>query len=155
MIIFIAANLLFSTSIILYLPHFNPFAETHFTTGIMKRISFILEPDAPPQNFTGHNISQTEIQVFWAPVPQDKVNGILIRYVVFYKRAPGKHPFHYKIFNGSHLQGIIDGLQPFTGYDLTVNAYTIKGPGPFSSYITVKTEEEGMSTFRIWHVNVK
>ncbi|XP_078352309.1 uncharacterized protein LOC144637005 [Oculina patagonica] len=99
-------------------------------------------PDAPPQTFFGYNISQTEIQLHWTPVPQDKVNGIVISYNVSYKRVPGNQPTEYRIFNGSQLQGIIDGLKPFTIYELNVKAFTIKGGGPSSSNIEVKTEEE-------------
>ena len=50
-----------------------------------------------------------------------------------------------KIFNGSRSYGVIDGLLPFTVYALNVSASTVKGQGPASPAITVKTEEEGGS----------
>ncbi|KAJ7374215.1 hypothetical protein OS493_007289 [Desmophyllum pertusum] len=88
-------------------------------------------PDAPPPNFRGYNISQTEIQLFWGPVPQDKANGIITHYNVSYKKAQGNHYSKYSRFNnGSTFKG------------LDVKAFTIKGNGPSSVDITVKTEEE-------------
>ena len=88
-------------------------------------------------------MSQTEIQLFWAPVPADKVNGILTGYKVSYRKAQGSHPVKYKSFNSSSLQGVIDGLSPFTIYNVDVRAFTIKGDGIPSPFITVQTEEEG------------
>lgn len=111
---------------------------------------FISVPEAYPQNFTGNNISQKGIQLYWAPVPQDKVNGI-VSYNVSYKKAEGNQTTEYRIFNGSTLQAIIDGLQPFTIYKLRVRAFTIKGHGPASPFITVRTQEEGRSISTILH----
>ena len=111
-------------------------------TAITKSITFFISvPEAPPQNVSGYNISLTEIQLFWAPVPADKVNGIVIGYKVFYQKAQG--PWAVEYFNSSTFQGLIDGLRPFTNYNLAVTAFTIKGDGTPSPFITVKTEEEG------------
>lgn len=110
----------------------------------MKINCFILVPEAPPQNFTGYNISQTEILLSWALVPEDKVSGIVISYNVSYTKAEGDQPAEYRSFNGSTLQAVMDGLEPFTIYKLNVRAVTIKGPGPSSPFIIVNTEEEGM-----------
>ena len=86
-------------------------------------------------------MSQSEIQLFWAPVPADKENGIVTGYKVFYQRARG--PWAFESFNSSTFQAIIDGLSPFTIYNLNVKAFTIRGNGPPSPFITVQTEEEG------------
>lgn len=88
-------------------------------------------------------MSQSEIQLFWAPVPADKVNGIVMGYKVFYQKAQGSRAVQYKSFNSSTFQGVIDGLSPFTIYNLDVRAFTIQGDGPPSPFITVQTEEEG------------
>lgn len=65
-------------------------------------------------------------------------------YEVFYKKAQGHSQTQYKVFNASQLQGIVDGLNPFTVYELNIVAFTIKGDGPPTFAITVKTEEEGV-----------
>ena len=100
-------------------------------------------PEAPPQNVSGHNISQTEIKLLWRPVPQDKINGILTGYKGSCKKAEGNQYAIEKRFNSSVLEGVIDGLVAFTTYKCNVRALTIKGTGPANSDISVKTEEEG------------
>ena len=104
---------------------------------------FVSVPEAPPQNISGYNISKSEILVSWEPVPKDKVNGIVIAYNVTYSKIGGGPHSGCKIFNGSRSYGVIDGLLPFTVYSLNVSASTVKGQGPASPAITVKTEEEG------------
>lgn len=104
---------------------------------------FVSVPEAPPQNISGYNISKSEILVSWKPVPKDKVNGIVIAYNVTYSKIGGSPHSGCKIFNGSRSYGVIDGLLPFTVYSLNVSASTVKGQGPASPAITVKTEEEG------------
>ena len=104
---------------------------------------FISVPDAPPQTVTGHNISQTEIKLLWWPVPRDNLNGILMGYKGSCWIAQGNQPRIEKQFNSSVLEGVIDGLNAFTTYACNVRAFTIKGDGPPSSDILVKTEEEG------------
>ena len=108
---------------------------------------FVSVPEAPPQNVSGYNISKSEILVSWKPVPKDKVNGIVIAYNVTYSKIGGGPHSGCKIFNGSRSYGVIDGLLPFTVYSLNVSASTVKGQGPASPAITVKTEEEGTWLF--------
>ena len=100
-------------------------------------------PEAPPQNISGYNISKSEILVSWKPVPKDKVNGIVIAYNVTYSKIGGVSHSGCKIFNGSRSYGVMNGLLPFTVYSLNVSASTVKGQGPASPAITVKTEEQG------------
>lgn len=107
---------------------------------------FVSVPEAPPQNISGYNISKSEILVSWKPVPKDKVNGIVIAYNVTYSKIGGGPHSGCKIFNGSRSYGVIDGLLPFTVYSLNVSASTVRGQGPASPAITVKTEEEGRPT---------
>lgn len=112
--------------------------------AILSNLSFIPVPEAFPGNFSGYNISQTAIQLFWAPVPQDEANGIVIGYNVSLKEADGVQPTRYITFDGFNVQAVIGWLRPFTVYKLNVRAFTIKGSGPPSPFITVKTEEEGV-----------
>ena len=104
--------------------------------------SFIPVPEAFPGNFSGYNISPTAIQLFWTPVPQDKANGIVIGYNVSLKEADGVQPTRYITFDSS-IKAVIGWLRPFTVYKLNVKAFTIKGSGPPSPFITVRTEKEG------------
>ena len=111
--------------------------------NVLSNSSFIPVPETSPGNFSGYNISQTAIQLFWTPVPQDKANGIVIGYNVSLKEADEVQPTRYIIFDSSILQTVIGWLRPLTVYKLNVRAFTIKGSGPPSPLITVTTEEEG------------
>lgn len=104
--------------------------------------SFILVPEASPGNFSGYNISPTAIKLFWVPLPKDKANGIVIGYNVSLKEADGVQPTRYITFDSS-AQAVIGWLRPSTVYKLNVRAFTVKGSGPPSSFITVRTEEKG------------
>ena len=109
---------------------------------ILSNSSVIPVPEASPGNFSGYNISPTAIQLFWVPLPQDKANGIVIGYNVSLKEADGVQPTRYITFDSS-VQAVIGWLRPVTVYELNVRAFTIKGSGPPSPFITVRTEEEG------------
>lgn len=110
---------------------------------ILFNLFSILVPQASPRNFSGCSISQTAIQLLWAPVPKDKANGIVIGYNVSLKEADGIQPVRHITFDSSNLQAVIGWLKPFTVYKLNVRAFTTKGSGPPNEFITVKTEEEG------------
>ena len=110
--------------------------------SIFSNSSFIPVPEASPGTFSGYNISQTAIQLFWTPLSQDKANGIVIGYNVSLKEADVVQPTRYLTFDSS-VQAIIGWLRPFTVYKLNVRAFTIKGSGPPSPFITVTTEKEG------------
>ena len=117
-----------------------------------EALFFLPVPEAPPQNVTGYNISQSEILVSWGPVPTDKVNGIVTEYSVRYLEI-GRNNSKHKVFNSSVSKGVVDGLKPFTIYSLSVSASTVKGQGPFSIGIHVKTEEEGWFIITIIIIN--
>ena len=110
---------------------------------ILPNSSFIPVPQASPRHFSGYNISQTAIQLFWAPVPKDKANGIVKGYNISLKETDGIQPTRYIPFDSSNLQAVIGWLKPSTVYKLNVRAFTMKGNGPPSPFITVKTAEEG------------
>ena len=115
----------------------------HLMFTILLNSSFIPVPETFPGNFSGSNISQTAIQLCWGPVPQDKANGIVIGYNVSLKEIDGAQPTRYITFDSSNLPAVIGWLKPFTGYKVNVRAFTTKGSGPPSPFITVKTEQEG------------
>ena len=57
-----------------------------------------------------------------------------------------------KIENPAALQGNIDGLDTFRGYDIKVLAYNDAGIGKYSDLITITTSEGGeyMNTVKSW-----
>ena len=98
-------------------------------------------PAAPPQNVSGFNISKHEIRVFWEEVPSRDVNGMLLGYRVIFNETSDD------VFSESvefpRMNVTLGFLRPYTFYSLQVLAYTIKGDGPKSTPIIIRTEEEG------------
>lgn len=98
-------------------------------------------PAAPPQNVSGFNISKHEIRVFWEEVPSRDVNGILLGYRVIFNET-SDYVFSESV-EFPRMNVTLGFLRPYTFYSLQVLAYTIKGDGPKSPPIIIRTEEEG------------
>lgn len=98
-------------------------------------------PAAPPQNISGFNTSKHDIQVFWEEVPPRDVNGILLGYRIIFNETSDE------VFSESvefpRMNVTLGFLRPYTFYSIQVLAYTIKGDGPKSPPIIIRTEEEG------------
>lgn len=112
--------------------------------GITMRYNYVnlsLVPGAPPQHVYGYNISKHDIRVLWEDVPFRDVNGILLGYMVFFNESSDE------VFNETvpfpRKNVTLSFLRPYTFYTIQVLAFTIKGNGPKSPPISVRTEEEG------------
>ena len=106
------------------------------------------EPNAPPSNVQGHNISSTSILVQWGDVPAADQNGIILSYTVTYKALPGGTPKAEKVI-ASTTETTLTGLNEYTNYSITVFASTVKGDGNVSKPIIVITDEDSKLLFRI------
>lgn len=112
--------------------------------GITMRYNYVnlsLVPGAPPQHVYGYNISKHDIRVLWEDVPFRDVNGILLGCIVFFNESSDE------VFNETvpfpRKNVTLSFLRPYTFYTIQVLAFTIKGNGPKSPPITLRTEEEG------------
>ena len=47
------------------------------------------------------------------------------------------------VMNTSNTSVVLGGLQEYVEYNITVRAYTIVGPGPFSPGVNNRTFEDG------------
>ena len=110
-------------------------------TDMYHNINSSPAPAAPPKNIFGYNVSEHEIRVFWEDVPFRDVNGIMLGYRVFF------HETSDEVFNQTveapTMNVTLGFLRPFTFYSIQVLAFTIKGSGPKSPPIIIRTEEEG------------
>lgn len=104
-----------------------------------KVILILLEPSAAPQNVQGRPTSPTEILVKWDEVPEDKQNGEILQYTILYRKTEGGEQ---KISQVNSRSVKLTGLAKYTVYSISVVATTIKGDGPASSTITVRTDED-------------
>ncbi|XP_054706437.1 tyrosine-protein phosphatase Lar-like isoform X2 [Uloborus diversus] len=93
-------------------------------------------PTAPPQNLTHNLQSPTTVVIRWDPPISQYRNGHILYYgVEFHKASDVKSPEH----NTTVTRQVYSSLDENTEYIYRVRAYTIRGPGPWSSPITVHT----------------
>ena len=89
-------------------------------------------------------VSPTSIMVTWDMVPPIDLNGVITMYEVLYipketfGGALGPHTM-----NVSTTSALLDDLQEFVNYTISVRAYTSAGEGPYSDGVTVVTFEDG------------
>ena len=99
------------------------------------------EPDGPPQSVEGHNSSSTSILVTWNEVLADEQNGIITGYTITYKSQTENDNGNVQV-NGSVLQTELTNLKEYVNYNITVLASTVKGDGPASDPIVVRTDQD-------------
>lgn len=100
------------------------------------------EPSAPPQNVHGHNTSSTEILVQWDEVPAEEQNGEILHYTVIYQKAEGGEAEKRKQVNSPTRNVQLTNLTNYSYYNIAVLAATVKGDGPPSDPIQVRTDED-------------
>ena len=104
-------------------------------------LTCLSEPDGVPQNVRGENSSSTSILVTWDEVPTDEQNGIITGYTITYHSQTENHNDTVQL-NGSVRQTELTNLKEFVNYDITVLASTVKGDGPPSAPIVVRTDQD-------------
>ena len=102
---------------------------------------FVLEPNAPPVNVQGHNISSTSIWVHWRAVPLANQNGIILSYTVTYTALPGDIS-RTAVVSAPTTHLVLRGLEEHKNYSISVLASTVKGDGNASDPIIVTTNED-------------
>ena len=109
----------------------------------VKLIFFVLtEPATPPQNVRVSSVSSTEIMVNWEEVPAIDENGIIINYEVQFEPLEFTETLTTSSVNTTSLTVVINGLQEYVEYNISVRAFTIIGPGPYSDPVTERTLED-------------
>ena len=109
------------------------------------------EPTAAPLGVSAYNISSTSLLISWNPPPKGKQNGIIRRYTVyFHARNLPKSDAATINLNSTALQTLINGLNIFTYYKVSVSASTKVGEGPQSNEVTVRTDEDRKQIIIIW-----
>ena len=79
----------------------------------------------------------------WEDVPVVQKNGIIIKYTITYRSLTENHNGHVTVTGKPpSLTGEITGLREYVEYNITVFASTVKGDGPNSTAIVVRTEQD-------------
>ncbi|NXE26585.1 PTPRS phosphatase, partial [Ardeotis kori] len=114
-----------------------------FTPEVRER-TLQSKPSAPPQDVKCVSTRSTAILVSWRPPPAESQNGILAGYSVYY-RALDSEDTELKEVNDippTTSQILLESLEKWTEYRITVVAHTEVGPGPESSPVIVRTDED-------------
>ena len=83
-------------------------------------------------------------------MPDDHVNGIVLGYRIFYKKANKPiDDFSNLTVNSSVFDVEINSLEFFTTYELRVLAFTMVGDGNISMPVFCMTDEDGKYSFCI------
>lgn len=104
-----------------------------------------IEPSAPPQDVKCVSTRSTAILVSWRPPPPETHNGALVSYSVHYRPLGSEDP-QPKEVNGippTTTQILLEALDKWTEYRITTVAHTEVGPGPESSPVVIRTDEDG------------
>ena len=91
-------------------------------------------------------VSSTNISMEWKAVNEIDENGIIIAYEITYtplKTFGGAIGENKMNISGIFLSAVVEGLEEFVNYNLSVLAYTAVGGGPSSDKTTVVTLQSG------------
>ncbi|XP_035273473.1 receptor-type tyrosine-protein phosphatase delta-like isoform X9 [Anguilla anguilla] len=107
------------------------------------------QPSAPPQDVKCSSASSTSILVSWRPPPADLQNGIIAKYSVRYAAAAmatagenASSPVRVADLPPESLRHLLENLEKWTEYSVSVSAHTEAGPGPASLPLLIRTEED-------------
>uniref|UniRef100_A0A3Q1J8A9 Receptor-type tyrosine-protein phosphatase delta n=1 Tax=Anabas testudineus TaxID=64144 RepID=A0A3Q1J8A9_ANATE len=100
-------------------------------------------PSAPPQDITCTSPSSTSILVSWTPPPLEFQNGIITGYSIQYSNTEGNKTS--KRIDGIPPESspyLLENLEKWTEYGITIRAQTEAGDGPESLQLLIRTEED-------------
>ncbi|VTJ88426.1 Hypothetical predicted protein [Marmota monax] len=113
-------------------------------TSVVRQRTLQSKPSAPPQDVKCTSMRSTAILVSWRPPPPDTHNGALVGYSVRYRPLGSEDP-EPKEVNGippTTTQILLEALEKWTEYRITTVAHTEVGPGPESSPVVIRTDED-------------
>lgn len=109
-------------------------------------------PSGPPLDVKAISLSSTEVNVTWSPPENDKQNGQILGYKIFYWQSKLKPNATLtdedsedkremmEIVPNTYLE--LSDLEMFTNYHIQVSAFNPAGDGPRSIAVFVQTKED-------------
>jgi hypothetical protein len=94
-------------------------------------------PTKAPDNVTAISRDASSILVTWQQIPQQYQNGILLGYIVFFRKTGSKKWKRHKISTADRYSYVINGLLPVESYIVAVAGYTRNGTGKKSIDVNV------------------
>uniref|UniRef100_A0A8C2PXU8 Receptor-type tyrosine-protein phosphatase F n=1 Tax=Cyprinus carpio TaxID=7962 RepID=A0A8C2PXU8_CYPCA len=101
-------------------------------------------PSAPPQDVHLLSLSSTSIKVSWVAPPAASRHGAIVRYTVSYQAVNGEDTERHEVpdIGADATSYVLEGLEKWTEYQVWVRAHTDVGPGPESTAVRVRTNED-------------
>ncbi|KAL7397529.1 hypothetical protein ABVT39_023484 [Epinephelus coioides] len=119
-----------------------------FTNDITQK-TLQAKPSAPPQDIKCSSTSSTSLLVSWRPPPLKSQNGVLAGYRVHYQvvgpsegGSDDGEPTEEPTVPATEAQVLLQRLEKWTQYHITVAALTAIGPGPESEPLICRTDED-------------
>ncbi|XP_077331207.1 receptor-type tyrosine-protein phosphatase delta isoform X19 [Lithobates pipiens] len=102
------------------------------------------KPSAPPQDIRCNSQSSTSILVSWLPPAEDKQNGAITAYSIKYTGVDGEdnNPHEITGISSETREYLLEQLEKWTQYHISMIAYTDVGQGPESASVLVRTDED-------------
>ncbi|XP_062419352.1 receptor-type tyrosine-protein phosphatase S isoform X14 [Pungitius pungitius] len=119
-----------------------------FTNDLSQK-TLQAKPSAPPQDIKCSSTSSTTLRVGWRPPPLTSQNGVLTGYRVRYQvvdlsegGSDDGEPMEEPIISATNEVVLLQRLEKWTQYRVTVSALTVIGPGPESEPLLCRTDED-------------
>lgn len=124
---------------------------------LLLLLSTCPEPSAPPQDIKCGPSSSTSLLVSWRPPPVESQNGALAGYTVRYHvtaaagsaesaaiaAAAAEETSGEVSAAANEEQVLLQRLEKWTQYRISVAAFTLMGLGPESELLSCRTDEDG------------
>lgn len=107
--------------------------------------TIVVGPSSAPLNVSTVTVTSTTIEVSWSEIPLEYQNGIIRYYIVNITETNTGSEFQATTDDKSV---IFNSLHPYYTYSITIAGYTTK-VGPYSTPISVTTDEDSMCMLRI------
>lgn len=133
-----------------FTPSFLLSPSSSSSTPVLPVLSTSPEPSAPPQEIKCSSTSSTTLLVSWRPPPLKSQNGDLAGYRVRYQvvgtsegGSEDGEALEEPTVPATDEQVLLQRLEKWTQYRITVSAFTEIGPGPESEPLICRTDEDG------------
>ncbi|BFZ08813.1 hypothetical protein BsWGS_11851 [Bradybaena similaris] len=130
-------------------------ADDNSTTVVMDSTqspnATLLPPSSAPLNFRSTNVTSSEIGLEWEAPPPDQLNGKLEGFEIKFGRDINSMKL-VNIEDSTRTTTVLQGLEPFTLYMVSIKAKNSAGIGPEAA-MGVETKEGLPSKPRITHIS--
>ena len=117
------------------------------TALIFKYYCFFLVPSRAPSYIRLSNLHLTDLKVHWNPLSEQYTNGRLLGYRVYYREYTPRYNDYYDPYLGKSVNTssaevtmvILTDLKEARAYQIAVAAFTSKGEGPRSNWMSIMT----------------